>query len=501
VSEPERSLKSSAQSGLLWGVTFTFGRDALQFVTMLVLVRLLAPTAYGQATLAQTILGVVSMASLKTLGPYALQARDPDQFDWDLHYTAGAIVSLFAFFAALAVAAILWLAGGQIQAVAPLLAVLSTTFLIEIPGSHYLMWLQARHDWRRLRLQMLLGAVISSVAAIGLALMGAGVYALVAPGPLLVAPLTIDFFFFAKLRRRWKFAPRQYADGWRFTANRIASGLIGQARTLFEQGLIASLFSYATLGVYGRASGLATLACGRFGPIVVQTLYPILTRAEPQSARFQGFAAALLQGIAWISLPAAAFLGLHAAPIVQFLYGARWSGVAPLLPVAGVFILIGGIATTVSQLLLGNEQRRATLTMDAVTALTAIPVAFIAIPRGVLTYLVAATVQVGLMLAVSLVLLARGGGIGLKGVVDAFAPPILACAVASAMELVLERAGLTGLVVWVQLMLEGVVFGVGYVAALRILFPRQLATLLDIAPGGAYARRALAMSRSGLLGG
>jgi O-antigen/teichoic acid export membrane protein len=90
---PVRSLGASAGASLLWGGGFTIFRDVVQLVTMLILVRLLAPADYGRMALAQTIVGLLAVMSFGTLVTHALQARDPAEIDWQAHFTAAAVIN------------------------------------------------------------------------------------------------------------------------------------------------------------------------------------------------------------------------------------------------------------------------------------------------------------------------------------------------------------------------------------------------------------------------
>src|SRR5581483_11603067 len=74
---PARTFGASARASVLWGGGFTLFRDVLQFATLIVLVRHVMPDDYGRAALAQTILGLLSVASFSTCSPYARQAPAP----------------------------------------------------------------------------------------------------------------------------------------------------------------------------------------------------------------------------------------------------------------------------------------------------------------------------------------------------------------------------------------------------------------------------------------
>lgn len=86
-------LGASARASLLWGGGFTLLRHIAQFGAMLILVRLLTPADYCTAALVQAIVGVFSIISFGTFSSHSLQQRNPDEIDWQVHFTATAVLN------------------------------------------------------------------------------------------------------------------------------------------------------------------------------------------------------------------------------------------------------------------------------------------------------------------------------------------------------------------------------------------------------------------------
>src|SRR5262245_5395180 len=92
-----RSLGEKAQSAVIWNAGFNVFRDLLQFVVMLVLVRLLAPEAYGQFILVTSIIGFVGIFSFNSFISHSLQVKTDDEANLQQHFTAGAPLQLGLF--------------------------------------------------------------------------------------------------------------------------------------------------------------------------------------------------------------------------------------------------------------------------------------------------------------------------------------------------------------------------------------------------------------------
>ena len=228
------ALGKAARGAVLSGAVFGLLIDVVQFATMLVLVRILSADDYGRAGLAQAILGMVSVVSFKTLVSHALQLRDPTTIDWQAHFTAGAVINLFLFIFTILVAGLLSLTKSYAEAAAPL-AVLSLVLLIEIPANVRTTMIQVAHDWTRLRTLPLGGAILGSGAALVVALLGGGVWALVVAVPLFVTPVALDLFFAVKWRPDWSWSWARYRATARFGMTRMGSAVLGAGRQMVEQ--------------------------------------------------------------------------------------------------------------------------------------------------------------------------------------------------------------------------------------------------------------------------
>lgn len=479
----QRGLASSARASILWGAGSTLLRDLVQFVTMLALVRLLTPQDYGSAALAHSIIGLISVVSFGTLVLHALQQRDPGDIDWQAHFTAAVVVNSSLFCITLAIAAALSLSERYGNAGLPL-AGLATVFLVEIPGTLRHRMLETQHDWKRFRILLVIGTLLAAVCGLIVAFLGGGVWALVVQVPLLSLPAAIDLFVHRGWRPDWTWSWARYREAVRFGMNRMGAAAAVRTRQTVEQSVLAGAHGFATLGIFTRAVGLATLVAGRIGSVAMMSLYPVVTRAEDRSERFQRISGLVLRGVSWTTIPAALLLALCADQVVALLYGPKWVAVVPLLRLAAAVVALSGIAATTSSLLMANNDAGSALRIDLVSAVFAVALAVWLVPTGIETYLAALVAHGLVVLLITLSALARKRGIASAALLQAFLPAMLAgggavVAVEGFRSLVapLELVGL-------RLLAEAAVFAGIYLLILRLAFPRALREILDVAPGG-----------------
>lgn len=487
------SLGASARASLKWAGGIFMLRAVLQFLTMLVLVRLLTPSDYGSAALAQTIIGVFSVASFGTFVAHALQARNPADVDWQAHFTAAVVGNAALTLVTLGVAWVLSITSHYAAAALPL-AVLSLVFIIEVPATLRLRMLQVAHDWRRYRLLALYGTFLSCLTGIAIALLGGGVWALVVQPIVFGLPAAFDLMLIAKWRHALAWSWDRYRTTLRFGVTRVVAGLTRNGRELIEQLVLAATYQLATLGIFTRSLALATLVTGRVGAVVIESLYPVITRAERQSAQFRRHAGLVMRAVAWTTVPAAVLLALTASDVVTLVYGPKWSAVIPLVPLAVGALGFAAIATAANTLLLAHDEIKSCLVVDVTSGLFGVVLAIWLVPVGMQIYLAALVVHGLAMLVLASGLLLRSGGTDRGYLVAALLPAMIASLIAACAVLTARASVGSSAIMSLRLVTEAALFGFVYLLVLRLGFERPLRELVEVAPAGNQLSAMLALA-------
>ncbi|MBC6435305.1 oligosaccharide flippase family protein [Nostoc sp. HG1] len=141
---------------------------------------------------------------------------------------------------------------------------------------------------------------------------------------------------------RWPLALDGLAPILRFGSGSSLLILNNALGTRTPELIIGRILDFVAVGLYGRAVGLSgqlrQLVSGSIGGVFFPAFSRMRDRGEP-------FAPAYLRVVSAYSVttwPAMLFLAAAAAPLVDFLYGPVWAGVAPLL----VLIAISELAFT-----------------------------------------------------------------------------------------------------------------------------------------------------------
>jgi O-antigen/teichoic acid export membrane protein len=248
---------------------------------------------------------------------------------------------------------------------------------------------------------------------------------------------------------------------------------------LVEQSALSSVFGFTTLGIYTRAIGLAQITSGRIGPVAVQTLYPVLSRAEAGTKQFRRFSGLLYQGVVWTSFPAAGFLVLESERIVHLLYGSAWHGVVPLMAAAAVLLALRGVSQTLNSILLANLQQAICLRLDLIASLSSIAIVVAAVFYGPRVYLYALAAHAGGILGLTAYFGVRGGAIAKNDVPRVVGSCLAAVAVAATVHTITVGMLIpSGWPAGGLLVAAASLFTLVYVATLRLLSPVSFFDLL-----------------------
>jgi polysaccharide transporter, PST family len=321
--------RSSARGGVM---TFSAqaGKVVLQLVTVVVLARLLPPSAFGLIAMVAAINSVFDL--VKEFGLSAATIRVP-------RITHDEVTGLFWIntAAGIMIAAVL-------IAVAPAIAdfygqpsLTSVTRCLAL--GFILSGLSVQH-WALMRRQMRFGVVVAIdfasestgfLLALTLALLHAGYWALVAQRLAVPAVGFVACWSFCPWRpglpRRISTIGALVSFGASVTGVNVAATL---TRSL-DQTLIGWLWGAGALGFYERASRLLMTPTTNIIVPLYSVVMPLLSRLDRDSERYRRVFCKIIEMLAMVVMPGAALAAVTADWVVAFLFGPQWRAAEPLV--------------------------------------------------------------------------------------------------------------------------------------------------------------------------
>lgn len=347
--EGRANMTAHAASGLSWSSLSTVALVVANLVYTATVSRLLEPTAFGLMAMANLV--VLFALYFVRMGLASALVQKPELSDEEIRAasTAGILIGVVCL-------GLVWLAAPAVGSffrapeLAPVLRGLGVSFLFSGWSMTGIGLLRRELRFRELSVISVGSYVVGYLAVgIGLALLGAGVWSLVAA---VVSSTAIQAVWqYAILRhplrpvRRWRPYRAVCGYGIRLSAAHLLDYIGGNLDTL----TVARVASTAVVGQYSRAYYLVFQPLGNFlSAALTNVVFATLSRIQDDVTRLRRGYLSILSLGALLLFPMCVGMAVAARELVAVVLGPQWGLAAGLVP---WFALAGGchVASQLSQ--------------------------------------------------------------------------------------------------------------------------------------------------------
>lgn len=336
---PGKRLEHRAVGGLVWMLSGVGFQAALRLVLLLILARLVGPEAFGIVGAALVVVHIALVFS--NLGISSAIVQRPQLEPGHVHSAfalgliCGALITLIVELAAPAIAGFF-----DFEGLTAVLRVLGFVPLVANLGVVAEGLLRRALAFRQIATITVVSYALGyGLVGIGLAIMGAGVWALA------VASLTeygARALIMLAIRPHSKMGPLDPAALWQLLV--FSGGLtLRRFGHQLAQGLdnivVGRWLGAEALGLYGRAYQLISLPPATIGKAMGAVMFPVLARVQDDRPRLAAAYRRSTAVLALVTIPAAAAVIVLAPELIMVLLGQDWLGViVPLQILApGIF--------------------------------------------------------------------------------------------------------------------------------------------------------------------
>ena len=369
-----RALDRSFARGLAWTAGAKWLTQLFSWVATIAVAKLLAPADYGLVGMAAIVLGLVSLVSEFGIGTAIVTLRDLEEED--VAQINGFALLLGAACFAVGCAAALPL--GRFFRAPALPAVIiaqSTAFVLGAFQSVPSALLQ-----KELRFRVLAGidvarSLVASVAALTLAALGAGYWALVLGE--VIAGSAQSLMCIALRRHRFAVPqPQRLARvlvfSWRALVGRLSWYVYSNA----DFAIAGRRLGQAALGAYSFAWTLTTMPTEKLTALVARVSPAFFSAVQEDTVAVRRYLLLLTEGLALVTLPACVGLALVADRFLPLVFGAKWNAAIVPLQLLTLSMALRAVITVVPNALLAVGEARFLMYHGIGCAIT-FPIAFI----------------------------------------------------------------------------------------------------------------------------
>ncbi len=362
-----RSISERALQALRWNYLGTAGRIAAQFVSQIILARLLGPEPTGMFAYAFLVVALCALFLEMGLGAGLVQSRQLS--DQQIGTACGRLLfmgcvsSLTIYAFADVIADVVFStpeAGKLIRAMAPALLISAAAF----PASALL---RRDLEFRIIQVAELASYVFGYlIVGVTAAYFGMGVWSLVFAWYAQSASNCLAMYVFAP-RPPILGNPLRSLSITRFGVVFMMTNLLNWAIENGTHVAVGRFFGPTALGQFTLSNNLVRTPANHLVVNLQSVLFPMAARAQDNDAGLRRAYLTALAGVGLIAFPTFAFVAIMAKPIVLLLLGPKWADAALVLtPLAAAMIPHAAMALC-GPVLNGRGQPEVELRLQALT--------------------------------------------------------------------------------------------------------------------------------------
>ena len=328
----QKNLKQKAASGMVWTALQKYSMMIIQFISGIILARLLTPYDYGCIGMLAIFMVLAESFIDGGFGAALIQKKRPTQEDYStiFFWNLGMAGFMYAilFFCAPAISRFY-----NIPLLCSVLRVQGLLLFIYAFNVIQKNQLRKTLNFKVLSIVTITTSLISLGITIFMAYKGFGVWALVTQNLITAAIPAVVFWFYLKWRPILVFSWKSFKELFSFGFYMFLTHLLNSFGQQIQGLLIGKVYNPSTMGYYAKAHSVERIASTSVSSIMTQVTYPLYAEAQDNRQMMINMVKRLTMTLSYITFPIMFILILLAKPIFVLLYSERWLSSVPYFQV------------------------------------------------------------------------------------------------------------------------------------------------------------------------
>lgn len=318
-------LRKKTLVGSFWMLIERFGYLTIQFVSNLVLARLLMPEDFGTIGIMMVFITLSNVFIDSGFSASLIQKKDITEEDKSTVFFTNLLLAV-AVYLIIFIFSPLIAGYFRNEALSTLLRVLGVILLIDAFCAIQNTILTREMNFKLLT-KIKLGAIVMAAAvAIYLAYQGLGIWALIIQYILYSTIRTITTWVFAKWRPIRVFNRNSFKTLFSFGSKLLLSTFVAELYVNFQQILIGRFYKPADLGYYSQARQFQQIPTGTISHVINSVAFPAYAKLQNDRAALKILFRQNVRMVTFINTPLMVLLAVIAQPLIIFLYSSKWIG-------------------------------------------------------------------------------------------------------------------------------------------------------------------------------
>lgn len=378
----EQRLEHKVASGVAWSFSEKLLSMVVQMVVSIIVARQLAPADFGVMAImtffTSVALAIVDSAFSQTLIRKA--APTDEEYRSVLSFNVVVSVVLYVLFVLLATPLSELYDAPVIRDIAPVL------FLVLPINS--LCVVQTVMFTREFRFALLskivfVASLVSGIVAVVMAVVGCGIWSLVAQRLLMMGIKAIAFWSIRRWRTTARFSLSALGAMAPFSLRLLATDLIASVYNNVAQLFIGKMHTTTALGYYSQAQKLKDLPVTSTVQAVQGVTYPALAKLADDDTKFGDGYLRIVRLLSFVLFPVMLGLVAIAPDMFMLLLGEKWMPTVPYFEILALSGMVYPLAVVSYNILKVRSDGRVILRLEIVKRVVQTAILAITIPRGV----------------------------------------------------------------------------------------------------------------------
>ncbi|MBO7110346.1 MAG: lipopolysaccharide biosynthesis protein [Bacteroidaceae bacterium] len=326
-----QSLKDKTVKGVGWSAIDNVAQYAVSFLVSIVLARILSPDDYGLLGIIAIFTAICQAIANGGFGTALIRKKDANEDDYDTAFVVNLGLSVFLYIVLFFVAPLIAVFFER-EELTLLTRVSSVGIIIGALSIVPLTQLTKKIDFKTQTKITIIASIISGVVGISMALLGFGVWSLVAQTLISTLLRTTLLWVSNHWLPKLRFSKNSFNDLFGFGWKMMAVSVIDTTWKELYQVVVGKFYSPASLGQYTRAKSTSQLFSSNLTNIIQRVTYPVLSDIQDDKDRMKSAYRRIIKTTMFITAICMFFLGAISEPFLYCLIGPKWHEAATYLP-------------------------------------------------------------------------------------------------------------------------------------------------------------------------
>jgi len=340
------SLWQKVFRGLKWTSGAQLVRQGAQFISTLVLARLLSPSDFGLMSMAAVVTGLAALFKDMGTASAIIQRKQISEELLSSVLWVNVVIGVFTMVSIIMISELIATFYKEPRIV-PILRLLSISFVISSLGNVHQALLEKQMKFRNIAIAEIIAALLGALIGILSAFKGYGVWSLVFQSIGVTLATTLMFWLINPWIPRWSFRLKEIRSVIGYSLNLAGFNMLNYVTRNADNILIGRVWGAQELGYYNIAYRIMYYPIQSLSFVMSRVLFPLFSQHQDDNRSIKDVYMQITTFIANVTFPLMMGMAVLSKPFVHVVFGVQW---VPASPIIAILAPVGALQSIIAPL-------------------------------------------------------------------------------------------------------------------------------------------------------